>query len=215
MKLYIFPLLLTLILSLEPTDLIELEKFGSVDVQGESYLYLDINEYKEKDSIFFKFVFTGKNYSNFFIYYAQSNDLNITNAKFIKKTSYIKSSSSIKNSFSFQIDLKSKTEYLLIGIPAFTNNPNIIVTVTNFEYNSSGMVIFFIIFFILFILIIFIFIFLCRRSRISSSKIEDQEPTIPSETINPPPQPIYPNQPIDGPQSQYPPENQNPQYNNY
>jgi len=186
----------------ESTDILKLNLYGQKQFSGGKYLYLPLAGY-DKEGVSLSVSFdNGRSYKQFYIYYRQSNDLNISTPNITKITYSSRSIYRTSHTFYFTIKLTSVTDYLIIYVPTFTNAPITTMTVSHIEYSESsgsGMIIFWIIFICLFILIIVIFIFICRmmnkKNGLSSSKIEDKGPTIPDGPIYAP-QPSYPQQPI-------------------
>ena len=222
MRILLFSILLfALVLGLD--GILKLGLYGQKQFQGGTYLYLPLADY-DKDVVRLSVSFdNGRNYTQFYIYYRQSNDLDTTTPNITRITYSSKIKYKTKHTFYFDIRIYNGTDYLIFYVPTFTNASLTTMTVKHVEYSNdggTGRIIFWILFAFVFILVIasFIFIFYMRgrRNRVTSSQIEDKGPTIPSGPIYPT-QPSYPAQPSYPTQPSYPEQpiyEQQPGYQN-
>ena len=117
MKILIWISLLALTLSLELNSLYQLNIYGEIKILGNSYLYLPLVGY-DKDIVDLSVSFDeGKVYSQLFIMYKQSNDLNLTSSGYTKKTVRYTYSKKTSYTFEFRIILNNSTNYLIIYVP--------------------------------------------------------------------------------------------------
>jgi hypothetical protein len=194
-------------LSIESDDLLKLGLYGQILFSGATFLYFPLTDY-DQDKVRFSVYFNnGFEYSHFFIYYMQSNDLNISNPIFTKINHSSKHKSKTSYTFYFTIKLYNITDYLIIFVPGFKDDPTTKVTFKHLDYSDDGdgLFNFFAVFICIFVFLVAVFIIVrwMIRRKITSSQIENKGPTFTYGSIYTP-QPSYPQQPINSPQPSYP-----------
>jgi len=123
---YFFYLLICLLcLSIEKTNIKELKQYGKKTVYEETFLYLSLEDFYKGDEVYIELEFDDKHSrSSMTIYYQQSDTYTEEDFEYFEDDfEDYKSKYFYKNgnnyTFYYTIDLKKKTDYLLLVTPDF------------------------------------------------------------------------------------------------